>query len=142
MRELRMKGQSRIHMKQESDQRKREILSSLRAIADWDALILQSKKSGRITMDTRQKLILLMAQHKSWQSVAELVVEDSTDSARDRKTFTWLLQNGTHQFKYSFKKPSEDPGLWAADAVVWAFAKGGIWRNSVIEHIRSIEAPD
>lgn len=138
---LRVKGQSRIHMKQESDNRRREILGVLNSLKDWDALILQSNKASRVTADTRQKLLLLMAQHHVWQSVGEVVIEDSTDSARDRKTLAWLMKNGVHQFKYSFSKPSQNPGLWAADAVVWAFAKGGPWRASLRDHVDHVVAP-
>jgi hypothetical protein len=87
---LRKRGQNRFHMKQESDQRRREILSQLNGNGDWDALILQSNKSSRVSPDTRQKLFLLMAQHSKWQAVAELVVEDSTENVRDRRTLTWL----------------------------------------------------
>jgi hypothetical protein len=115
--------------------------ATLIAMPDWDALIVQSNKSSKVSADTRQKLFLLMAQHQAWQSVSELVVEDSTDSTRDRKTLTWLMKNGAHQFNYSFKKPSQDPGLWAADAVVWSFAKGGVWRESVVSRVKHVVAP-
>ncbi len=138
---LRKRGQTRFHMKQESDQRRREILSQLNSNGDWDALILQSNKASRVSPETRQKLFLLMAQHSKWQAVAELVVEDSTDNPRDRKTLTWLLNNGAHKFTYSFKKPSQDPGLWAADAVVWAYAKGGAWRDEVRDRVEHVVAP-
>jgi len=138
---LRKRGQTRFHMKQESDQRRREILSQLNSNGDWDALILQSNKASRVSPETRQKLFLLMAQHSKWQAVAELVVEDSTDNPRDRKTLTWLLNNGAHKFTYSFKKPSQDPGLWAADAVVWAYAKGGAWRDEVCDRVEHVVAP-
>jgi len=128
-------------MKNESDQRRREILSTLNSLPDWDALVLQSNKNSKVTPETRQQLFLLMAQHQAWQSVAELVVEESTDSLRDRKTLTWLMNNGAHQFRYSFKKPSQDPGLWAADGVVWAFAKGGVWRDAISDRVQHVVAP-
>lgn len=138
---LRLKGQARFHMKQESDNRRREILGVLNSLNDWDALVLQSNKGSRVTAETRQKLLLLMAQHHVWQSVTQLVIEDSTDSVRDRKTLAWLMKNGAHAFNYSFKKPAQDPGLWAADAVVWAFAKGGPWRESVKARVEHVVAP-
>lgn len=53
----------------------------------------------------------------------------------------WLLKNGAHKFTYSFKKPSQDPGLWAADAVVWAYAKGGAWRDEVRDRVEHVVAP-
>ena len=141
MNSLRMKGQNRIHMKQESESRRREILSALNAVTGWDALVLQSNKANRISPDTRQKLLLLMAQHPLWQGVAEVTIEDSTESPRDKKTLTWLLNNGAHEFRYAFKKPSQDPGLWAADALVWAFAKGGSWRAMISNRIQYVVAP-
>ena len=138
---LRMRGQNRIHMKTESDSRRREILSVLNSISGWDALILQSNKANRISPDTRQKLLLLMAQHPLWQGVSDLTVEDSTESQRDKKTLTWLMKNGAHEFRYAFKRPSQDPGLWAADALVWTFAKGGAWRALIATRIQHVVAP-
>ncbi|WP_296632438.1 hypothetical protein [Rhodoluna sp.] len=141
MESLRKNGQSRIHMKQESDSRRREVLAKLNSLANWDALILESNTKSRITAATRQDLFLLMAQHPLWQRGNELVVEDSTDRSRDKRTLAWLAKNGNHTFRYSFKKPSDDPGLWAADAIVWDFAKGGNWRKAVIGKVTKVSAP-
>lgn len=141
METLRKKGQSRIHMKQESDSRRREIISNLNSLESWDALILESNKETRIFAATRQQLFLLMAQHPLWQHVNNLVVEDSTDRSRDKRTLTWLTKNGNHKFNFTIKKPTEDPGLWAADAIVWAYAKGGVWRKSIANRVEKITAP-
>lgn len=141
MESLRKHGQSRVHMKQESESRRREILSKLNSLSSWDALILESNKATRISAETRQKLFLLMAQHPLWQKVNDLIVEDSTDRVRDKRTLAWLTKNGNHHFNYAFKKPSEDSGLWAADAIVWAYAKGGSWRKTIIGRVERITAP-
>lgn len=141
MESLRKNGQSRINMKQESDSRRREILGKLTSLSTWDALILESNKNSRISPETRQKLFLLMAQHPLWQKVNDLVVEDSTERIRDKRTLAWLTKNGSHHFKYTFKKPVEDSGLWAADAVVWAYAKGGSWRKAIGNRVEKITAP-
>lgn len=141
MESLRKNGQSRVHMKQESDTRRREILGKLKSLSTWDALILESNKTTRISADTRQKLFLLMAQHPLWQKVNDLIVEDSTDRVRDKRTLAWLTKNSNHHFNYTFKKPAEDSGLWAVDAIVWAYAKGGSWRKSISDRVEKITAP-
>ena len=138
---LRKKGQVRIHMKQESDARRREILDRLIALPGWNSVVIESARNSRVGAETRQKLFLLLAQHKIWPSIDQLIVEDSTDRDRDKRTLNWLAKNGSHAFRFSFKRPAEDSGLWAADAIAWAFAKGGVWRNRVIDRVEKISAP-
>ncbi|MFM6939319.1 MAG: hypothetical protein ACKOUD_01690 [Rhodoluna sp.] len=141
LKELRLSGQRRIHMSKESDRRKKLIIETLCGIDGWQAYVVASAPRRRVTPDTRQELFLLAAQHPFWSELNQVVIEDSNERVRDKKTLAWLVAHGQHRFSYRFEKPSHDAGLWAADIVGWAVAKGGSWKTPLAERLTVLTAP-
>jgi hypothetical protein len=131
MQSLRLKGQTRIHMNNERDSRRREILNVILSMAYWECLILQSKSTQLRNAEARQHLLILASTHHIWRSIRHITIEDSTDRIRDKKTLTWIKSQGVHEFEFDFLPPAQNECLWIADALAWAYSKGGDWRKTI-----------
>lgn len=138
---LRLKGQKRIHMSKESDARKVQILNHIQKMENWKCIILETKVSRLSNSEARQRLFFLASSHKLWKSITHLVIEDSTDRDRDQSTLTWIKNNSEHKIDFDFAKPSEDECLWLADALAWAYAKGGNWRKKIKSRVDLVAGP-
>lgn len=138
---LRLPGQRYIHMKNESDRRRKQILDVVLGIPSWRGLVAQSSHGRKIDVQTRQDLFILAASQPIWKEIRQLTVESSTDSARDAVTLKFIRDKISNRFSFRFCEPAEDSGLWIADIIVWAYAKGGIWRNAVLERVEVLTAP-
>ena len=141
LKRLRMPGQGRIHMAKESNRRRKQILQAVTSLPGWTALVIESAPGRRVTIETRQELFLLAAQHPFWSNLDQVIVEDSNERTRDKRTLAWLNKHSSHQFEYRFEKPSQDAGLWVADIIGWATAKGGSWRTSFTDRLTVLTAP-
>jgi hypothetical protein len=141
LKSLRLKGQRRVHMSKESPSRRKVIIDSVLRLESWTCLIIESKTRDADDALIRQRLFLLAAQHPLWTQIDKLVVEDSTDSSRDRRTLAWLQKHSSHWFTYSFEKPHADPALWLADAILWAYSKGSIYRRMIAHRVEVLKGP-
>ena len=141
VKQLRLPGQTRIHMAKESDRRRKHILQAILALDGWKAIVIESAPRRRVTVETRQELFLLAAQHPFWLELDQVIVEDSNERSRDKRTFAWLNKYSKHAFTYKFEKPSQDAGLWVADIVGWSTAKGGNWRALLRGRLTVLTAP-
>ena len=141
MKALRLKGQRRVHMAKESTSRRKLVIDTILRLDSWSCLIVESKTRNSDDAQIRQRLFLLAAQHPLWKQIDKLVVEESTDSSRDRRTLAWLQKHSTHWFTYSFEKPHADPALWLADAMLWAYSKGSIHRRLVRHRVEVLKGP-
>ena len=45
-------------------------------------------------------------------------------------------------FSYGWIRPRQEPLLWAADAIAWAWARGGEWRARLGESVEFIDLTD
>lgn len=87
---LRLPGQRRIHMAKESDRRRKNICNSILELSGWDAIVIESSPNKKITPETRQELFLLAAQHPLWEKIEVVIIEDSNERVRDKRTLAWL----------------------------------------------------
>jgi hypothetical protein len=68
-----------------------------------------------------------------------LVIESQQgQDARDKQIiFATLRERGAgDDFSYEHMRSYEEPGLWAADAIAWAFGAGRQWRGQVDAFVR------
>ena len=64
----------------------------------------------------------------------QLTIElDDSVIQRDHRELFSMTRNRDlpAEFRYEVTPRSEAPGLWAADAVAWSFARGGEWRQRI-----------
>ncbi|GAA3840849.1 hypothetical protein GCM10022243_04000 [Saccharothrix violaceirubra] len=63
--------------------------------------------------------------------------------ARDRRTIAAVVGKAA-DFGYDHFRSSEEPLLWAADALAWCFGAGGEWRRRVepfVDEVFHLDAP-
>ncbi len=138
---LRLPGQRRIHMAKESDRRRKNICNSILELLGWDAIVIESSPNKKITPETRQELFLLAAQHPLWEKIEVVIIEDSNERVRDKRTLAWLNKYGNHKFEYRFEKPSQEACLWLADVIAWSLAKGNQWKKIFAQRVQVISGP-
>lgn len=127
MRRLAKPGQRRLHFNDESDRRRRELLSR---IADLNL-------SGRIwhcrdSHDSAARQICLSAVVPKMVDlgVSRLVLESCQhQDARDRRTLAAAVRKTGGQLSYEHFRPAEDALLWVSDALAWCYGAGGEWRR-------------
>lgn len=130
LRELATGG--RLHMKDESDGRKRLILKLL-----CELEISSSLYWSRIKPQHQARALII--EHGIWPKVVKERVqaivfeaEDGQDE-RDRQLLYRLSRRDvvTAEFKYGHNIPAQEPLLWIPDAIAWAYGEGGDWKRRV-----------
>jgi hypothetical protein len=124
-------GQSRIHMKTESDSRRKLILSRLAELS-FDVTIYRAPNGTGTELERRSKCIEALVMEAANELRTHITLElDTTIESRDRN----LLYRSVRTLKveerlyYRHEKPSVEPLLMIPDAIGWAWARGGSWRK-------------
>jgi hypothetical protein len=132
LRELCKPGQRRIHMKDENDSRRREILSTLVGLG-LQVYLYRAPVAGRPIRAGRDECLRALIPALLELHVARLVIESCDQDHHDvqtiHNTLTKLAAWG--ELDYLHSAPSAEPLLWAADVVAWAYGKGGDWRRRI-----------
>jgi hypothetical protein len=132
MRTLLKSGQSRIHFKNESPQRRREILSSISSLKHSNFVATSQLPKN---MDARNECLarLISALHK--QKVKRVILESDDSIVRSERKFLRELvtrQPELQALTYEHLHPRQEPCLWIPDAVAWSLQRGGDWRRRVL----------
>jgi len=131
MTELVLSGQSRIHMRKESDPRRRSILSTI-ATLDTEIIVVRAVKDGRGDTVRRGACMRHLVPLVTRRSPVALCLErDETLVRNDRQ---WIVEalhaSGVKdQFSHRHESAAQEPLLALPDAIGWAWAKGGEWRQ-------------
>ena len=121
-------GQSFLHMKRESDARRKFLTQS---IGDFpcNISVIESRNSSSELSATRQELLRELAE-LSTTDVERIVLDRTMESNRDLVTIgrSKIASADVHHV------PSrQEPLLWIPDIVAWAYAKGGEFRTLVMQ---------
>ncbi|MEU0094528.1 hypothetical protein [Kribbella sp. NPDC006257] len=131
LRELCKPGQRRLHMKDENDSRRREILSTLAGLG-LQVYLYRTAIAGRPIRDSRDQCLEVLVGALLDLGVTRLVIESCSQDRRDEQVIQPILnRRAATGFVWLHSVPSADPLLWAADATAWAYGKGGDWRRRV-----------
>jgi len=128
---LRMKGQKRIHFVRESDSRRRLVLSTLTQL-DIHAHLYRAEGLG--VHPARDLCLKAIVDDAVRLGVGRIVLESDETTVRHD---TDVLHRATHDdvgirsVDYGHEQASAEPLLWAADAIVWSYTKGGDWLRRV-----------
>ncbi|MFC5266306.1 hypothetical protein ACFPJ1_29690 [Kribbella qitaiheensis] len=129
---LLMPRQRRLHFQKESPARQRKILSVI------DELDLTVKLYATAKADAAgRKFCLTAIVEDAAETTERLVIErdESTLEFDARVLFQAVRRYGcADSLQYELLAPHLDPLLWIPDAVVWAWAKGGEWRQAVASY--------
>jgi hypothetical protein len=124
--------QSRLHMRNEPDRRRRAILSSLVRLPVPTTLYRASASRGTQTTRRRACLARLVADLAT--RADRLVLEsDERQDVRDRRDLVELTRAAgcRDTLRYEHLRASQEPLLSVPDAVAWSWARGGEWRRRV-----------
>jgi hypothetical protein len=132
LRELCKPGQRRLHMKDENNSRRREILSTLSGLG-IDMYLYRASVAGRAIRAGRDDCLRALVPELLELGVTRLVIESCNQDLRDQQVVQPISNRLTAAGEFTFlhSAPSVEPMLWAADAAAWAFGKGGDWRRRV-----------
>jgi hypothetical protein len=127
LRALLLPGQNALHFKKEKDGRRRFLLGQ----------IVQLEVSARIYVRRAGNPV------EARRACLEAAVLDEPDAARfvldlaegdraaDRRTLFDARQKCGGSFTYHHLTPPQEPILWVADALAWAWSHGSPWRSLV-----------
>ncbi|WP_130443992.1 hypothetical protein [Kribbella rubisoli] len=132
LRELCKPGQRRLHMKDENDGRRREILSTLTGL-NIEVYLYRASVTGRPIRDGRDECLRALVPELLQLDVTRLVIESCSQDLRDQQIVQPISNRLAVPGRFTFlhSVPAAEPMLWAADAAAWAFGKGGDWRRRV-----------
>ena len=128
--ELLLPGQRRLHMKNESDRRRRKILS---VVADLSltARLYDAGAASRPQLVRRRACIDAIVLEATQANHGHLVFEQDESLVRaDREALIEAIRaaRATH-LTYEHRQARDELLLAIPDALAWAWAKGGDWRR-------------
>jgi hypothetical protein len=129
--ELILRGQSRLHMRKESDARRKLILSRI-ATLRLDVTVFRAPKDGRSDTVRRADCIRALVSSLPRDSATTLCFElDETLVRKDRQTIVEAVHSSGNAGSFAHRHATavHEPLLALPDALGWAWAKGGDWRR-------------
>jgi hypothetical protein len=132
LRGLVLPGQRRLHMKDESDSRKRSIATAI-AVSGIQATIYDAGRRHRTERERRAECLRSLVVDLAAQDVAMLVLEqDDTLVDSDRKLlYSATRDAGRADLRYEHQRAASEQLLALPDAIAWCWAKGGDWRRRI-----------
>lgn len=143
MRDFCKPGQQRIHMRSESDSRRREILSKVQGLG-VEARVYQASLGARSERTARDDCLRAAVPDLVSIGVARLVIESCSQDHQDRQVVREMVSKAQafERFQYLHDRPASEPLLWLPDIVAWAYGKGGDWRRrtqSIVNTVTKID---
>ena len=126
-------GQRRLHMKDESDPRKRSIVTAI-AVSQVQATVYDAGRRYRNERERRAACLRALVVDAGPRGDTMMVLEqDDTLVTSDRR----LLYQATREtgctdtLRYEHLHAFAEPLLAIPDAIAWCWAKGGEWRRRI-----------
>ena len=138
LRNLLPRGQRRLHMVNEKPPLRRKILSALndeRVAVD----LYVAGEPYATNIDRRRACLERLVEDVASHCIALTLESDRTQDRRDQRDLIEITRRvGCRDLRYDHRTPYEEPLLWIPDAVGWAYARGGEWRQCVQPVINKI----
>ena len=143
LRSMRLPKQRRLHFSKESSQRRIFLLEEVSTLP-IQALIYSSTMKEPYS---RQEIMAALLNDLSAVGCKRLIIErrEAGQDARESAQIAAAIRSGKVPAKmiYDHLRGHEEPLLWVADAVAWAYGAGGEWRRrsmKLIERARSVDS--
>ena len=132
LRSLLLPGQERLHMTAERDSRRLQIIESVLSLG---VLGIAAEALGPRNERVQRSACLgsILSRTAELEVGSVCIERDDAAQVRDRRllrSFAEELPVGW-RLSYSWLPARSEPALWTADALVWAYARGGKWRSLV-----------
>lgn len=144
LRGLILPGQRSLHMNSERDQRRREILDTLVRMGDLQGLeaVLYDAGSVGTEKERRARCLEALVSDAVGHGDARIVFDlDESLQAWDRQQMVQLTRalSIKDRIAYEHRNRHSDPLLAIPDAIAWAWARGGDWRNRIRPIVREVQ---
>ena len=132
LRGLVLPGQRRLHMKDESEPRKRSIATAI-AVSGTRATIYDAGRRYRTERERRNACLRALVADAAQRGDALLVLEqDDTLIASDRRLIYRASRDADCvDLRYEHRRAAAEQLLALPDAIAWCWAKGGDWRRRI-----------
>jgi len=133
LRGLVLPGQRRLHMKDENDQRRRSIATTI-AVSGVTATIYDAGRRYRNERDRRAACLRALITDAAQRGDAMLVLEqDDTLLSWDNQRLIEFTREADcrETLRYKHRRAAGELLLAIPDAIAWCWAKGGDWRRRV-----------
>jgi hypothetical protein len=133
LRGLVLPGQRRLHMKDESDQRRRSIATAI-TVSGITATIYDAGRRYGNERERRAACLHALVIDAARRGDAMLVIEqDDTLLSRDNQHLIEYTREVSCRdtLRYEHRRASAELLLAVPDAVAWCWAKGGDWRRRI-----------
>lgn len=137
LRSFLLPGQRRIHFKSESQTRRRAILATLPGLGASAVIVATPQNMPALrARDAAMREMGLWAARI--QAIRICIERDETVEGLDRRALFEVQSYTGSGFTYGHSRPYDEPLLWAADAVAWAWTRGGNWRAAADRIVTSV----
>ncbi len=143
LRGMRLPQQRRLHFAKESAKRRQFLLEELTRLPVRAWVYSSAAKEP----NARQDIMAALLRDLSALDCRRLVIErrEASQDARESAQIATANRSGEGPAEMSYDHLSghEEPLLWAADAMAWAYGAGGDWRRrsaSLIECVRNVDS--
>lgn len=123
-------GQRRLHFTDESDPKRRKILSAMTEMETSTTIYVATSRNQDLA---RASILETMVPQLRDRGVSRLML-DAREGQDSKDRATIYRQVGPHpqpEFAYVHQRSATEPLLWIPDAVAWAWGRGGQWRAMV-----------
>ena len=141
LRAMLLPGQRRLHFNQERPPRRRSLLS---AISDLDIRVRLYESTEKQETARRQIMASLLADLVDL-GCRRIVIESRnySQNENERRAIATAIRLGhaPENLIYDHMRAHEEPLLWVADAVAWAYGARGEWRlraAGLVDHVRRV----
>ena len=130
LRHLRAPRQRRIHFATESNERRRAALGAMAALEPTPVVFFAD---NRDQVAARARILAAMVAYLQIVGVTRVVIESrERQDDRDRSVlFETLGRHPAPPLTYVHRRAADEPLLWIADAIAWAWGRGGTWRTQL-----------
>ncbi|WP_454232446.1 hypothetical protein [Mycolicibacterium fortuitum] len=132
--ELLLPGQRYLHMKNESEGRKRQIATAIVDAQIIQGSIYNAGKRYRTDNDRRAKCLEALVAHHADGPETLLVIDrdDSLVNFDNQRLIEYTRKAGCRDtLRYEHRSDKTEPLLGIPDAIAWCWAKGGPWRQLI-----------
>ena len=142
LRAMLLPGQRRLHFAKERPQRRRALLTSMQRLPIRTRIYTSTDKEPVARTRAIQALLSDLVDLDGRRLVIER--REASQDAREHLQIVAAIQAGKAPYEliYDHLAGHEEPMLWIADAVAWAYAAGRKWRPRVkplIEQVRDLD---
>ena len=143
LRGMRLPRQRRLHFSKESPQRRQFLLAELTRLPIRSWVYSSTAKEP----NARQEIMAALLRDLSAVDCERLIIErrEASQDASESAQIAAASRSGElpAEMSYCHLSGHEEPLLWVADAVAWAYGAGGDWRRrsaKLVESVRNVDS--